>query len=332
MARERGYLDFPRELTHERQRAAQHADRRGRASSRPAARASRPRRSPAWPTATTSTCRSSPATPSCSPPRRSPATSRLVYRTVDNLFRLGASVLYNRIANVHVRGHAAQEELKIVQALVRPKFFVPIHGEYRHLVLHAAAGARDGRRRGERDRHDRRRRAGARRRDSAAIAEQHPGRLRLRRRPRRRRRRPRRPARPPAPGDRRHGRRRPGRRQADRQARRPAGRRLARRHQHRRVRGAASSRPREVVIASLQRAASTRPSGRRSTRRCARPSPSSSTTRRTAARWSCRSPSRSNTARAWVAGQMPRGVQGRSPARATGRSTPSPATLCRRER
>jgi ribonuclease J len=46
-------------------------------------------------------------------------------------------VLYSRIADVHVRGHAAQEELKIVQALVKPKFFVPVHGEYRHLAIHA---------------------------------------------------------------------------------------------------------------------------------------------------------------------------------------------------
>ncbi len=66
-----------------------------------------------------------------------PGNESLVYRNVDNLFRLGAHVLYNRTDNVHVRGHAAQEELKIVQALVKPKFFVPIHGEYRHLVLHA---------------------------------------------------------------------------------------------------------------------------------------------------------------------------------------------------
>jgi ribonuclease J len=65
-----------------------------------------------------------------------PGNESLVYRTVDNLFRLGARVLYNRIADVHVRGHAAQEELKIVQALVKPKYFVPVHGEYRHLVLH----------------------------------------------------------------------------------------------------------------------------------------------------------------------------------------------------
>ncbi len=65
-----------------------------------------------------------------------PGNESLVYRNVDNLFRLGAHVLYNRTDNVHVRGHAAQEELKIIQALVKPKFFVPVHGEYRHLVLH----------------------------------------------------------------------------------------------------------------------------------------------------------------------------------------------------
>jgi ribonuclease J len=66
-----------------------------------------------------------------------PGNEALVHRTVDNLFKLGAEVLYNRIADVHVRGHAAQEELKIVHALVRPRYFVPIHGEYRHMVLHA---------------------------------------------------------------------------------------------------------------------------------------------------------------------------------------------------
>jgi ribonuclease J len=66
-----------------------------------------------------------------------PGNEALVFRTVDNLFRLGARVLYNRVENIHVRGHAAQEELKIIHSLVRPKYFIPIHGEYRHLVLHA---------------------------------------------------------------------------------------------------------------------------------------------------------------------------------------------------
>jgi ribonuclease J len=60
-----------------------------------------------------------------------------VYRNVDNLFRLGADVLYNRVSNIHVRGHASREELKIIQGLLQPEYFVPIHGEYRHLVVHA---------------------------------------------------------------------------------------------------------------------------------------------------------------------------------------------------
>ncbi len=66
-----------------------------------------------------------------------PGNEGLVNRVVDNLFKLGARVYYNRIANVHVRGHAAQEELKLVLSLVKPRVFVPIHGEYRHLTLHA---------------------------------------------------------------------------------------------------------------------------------------------------------------------------------------------------
>jgi ribonuclease J len=66
-----------------------------------------------------------------------PGNEALIYRTVDNLFRLGAQVLYNRVADIHVRGHAAQEELKLVLSLVRPRYFVPIHGEYRHMMLHA---------------------------------------------------------------------------------------------------------------------------------------------------------------------------------------------------
>ncbi len=66
-----------------------------------------------------------------------PGNEQAVYRNVDNLFRLGANVLYNRVANIHVRGHASREELKILQGLLQPEYFVPIHGEYRHLVVHA---------------------------------------------------------------------------------------------------------------------------------------------------------------------------------------------------
>ncbi len=66
-----------------------------------------------------------------------PGNELLINHTIDNLYRLGARVLYSRIANVHVRGHAAQEELKIILSLVQPRHFVPVHGEYRHLVMHA---------------------------------------------------------------------------------------------------------------------------------------------------------------------------------------------------
>ena len=65
-----------------------------------------------------------------------PGNEKQVYRNIDALFERGANVIYNRIDAVHVRGHAAREELKIVHRVVRPRYFVPIHGEYRHLVLH----------------------------------------------------------------------------------------------------------------------------------------------------------------------------------------------------
>jgi len=66
-----------------------------------------------------------------------PGNEALVNRTVDNLFKQGAQVLYSKVAQVHVHGHASQEELKLLLNLVKPKFFMPIHGEYRHLTLHA---------------------------------------------------------------------------------------------------------------------------------------------------------------------------------------------------
>jgi len=66
-----------------------------------------------------------------------PGNEAVVNRTVDNLFKQGAHVLYNKVEQVHVHGHGSQEELKLLLNLVKPKFFMPIHGEYRHLSLHA---------------------------------------------------------------------------------------------------------------------------------------------------------------------------------------------------
>ena len=66
-----------------------------------------------------------------------PGNEELINRTLDNLFRLGAHVYYDEVLDVHVSGHASQEEQKLLLNLTRPKFFVPIHGEYRHLILHS---------------------------------------------------------------------------------------------------------------------------------------------------------------------------------------------------
>ncbi len=66
-----------------------------------------------------------------------PGNESLINQTVDNLFKQGAQVLYDKVAPVHVHGHGSQEELKLLINLVKPRFFMPIHGEYRHLSLHA---------------------------------------------------------------------------------------------------------------------------------------------------------------------------------------------------
>ncbi len=66
-----------------------------------------------------------------------PGNEESVYRTINNLFRRGANVIYEAIAPVHVSGHASQEELKLLLHLVRPKYVIPIHGELRMLKQHA---------------------------------------------------------------------------------------------------------------------------------------------------------------------------------------------------
>jgi ribonuclease J len=66
-----------------------------------------------------------------------PGNEALVAKTMDNLLRQGANVVYSAIAPVHVHGHGSQEELKLLLNVVKPKYFVPIHGEYRHLSQHA---------------------------------------------------------------------------------------------------------------------------------------------------------------------------------------------------
>ena len=66
-----------------------------------------------------------------------PGNEKMVSNTINHLYMLGAEVVYEKADGVHVSGHASQEELKLMHHLVRPKFFMPVHGEYRHLVKHA---------------------------------------------------------------------------------------------------------------------------------------------------------------------------------------------------
>lgn len=65
-----------------------------------------------------------------------PGNEKNVYKVINALYKLGADVIYDELADVHVSGHACQEELKLMHSLVKPKFFIPVHGEYRHLKVH----------------------------------------------------------------------------------------------------------------------------------------------------------------------------------------------------
>lgn len=66
-----------------------------------------------------------------------PGNEKAIANIINNLYRRGANVIYEKISAIHVSGHAFQEELKMMIQLTKPRYFIPIHGEYRHLVLHA---------------------------------------------------------------------------------------------------------------------------------------------------------------------------------------------------
>lgn len=65
-----------------------------------------------------------------------PGNEKSVYSVINKLFKKGADVIYDELADVHASGHACQEEIKLVHTLVKPKCFIPVHGEYRHLKMH----------------------------------------------------------------------------------------------------------------------------------------------------------------------------------------------------
>lgn len=65
-----------------------------------------------------------------------PGNEKNVYNVINRLYKKGAEVIYDELADVHVSGHACQEEIKCLHALIKPKFFIPVHGEYRHMKIH----------------------------------------------------------------------------------------------------------------------------------------------------------------------------------------------------
>ena len=73
-----------------------------------------------------------------------PGNERAIDGMINNLYRFGAEVIYEKVSEIHVSGHANQEELKLMLNLTRPRYFIPFHGEYRHLVKHAQLGHKLG--------------------------------------------------------------------------------------------------------------------------------------------------------------------------------------------
>ncbi len=73
-----------------------------------------------------------------------PGNEKSVYHMINELIRKGAEVVYERLADIHVSGHACQEELKLMLSLIKPKFFMPVHGEYRHLKCNASLAQQTG--------------------------------------------------------------------------------------------------------------------------------------------------------------------------------------------
>src|SRR6185436_4763583 len=73
-----------------------------------------------------------------------PGNEKAIGRMINSLFKQGAEVLYEAVHDIHVSGHATRPELKKMLEWVKPKFFIPVHGEYRHLVHHAQLARETG--------------------------------------------------------------------------------------------------------------------------------------------------------------------------------------------
>ena len=73
-----------------------------------------------------------------------PGNEKLVSNVIDDLYKLGVDVVYSALADIHVSGHACKEEQKLILSLVKPKYFIPVHGEYRHIRTHAETAMKVG--------------------------------------------------------------------------------------------------------------------------------------------------------------------------------------------
>jgi len=73
-----------------------------------------------------------------------PGNEKFVSKVIDDLMKIGAEVVYSALEDVHVSGHACQEEQKLMLALTKPKYFIPVHGEYRHLIAHIETAKKMG--------------------------------------------------------------------------------------------------------------------------------------------------------------------------------------------
>jgi ribonuclease J len=73
-----------------------------------------------------------------------PGNERAIAKIINNLYRKGADVIYEKISDIHVSGHAFREELKLMIKLTQPRYFLPVHGEYRHLILHSRLAKEGG--------------------------------------------------------------------------------------------------------------------------------------------------------------------------------------------
>ena len=73
-----------------------------------------------------------------------PGNEKAITSVINKLYRLGADVVYEKVSDIHTSGHAKREELKCMLSLVKPRYFVPIHGEYRHMVKHAQIALETG--------------------------------------------------------------------------------------------------------------------------------------------------------------------------------------------